>query len=54
MVEWNLFIWVILMSLRNCFANICRAKLEFGTFTLVDVGKPINLDKTACCRDENC
>lgn len=37
-----------------CKYLLSKAKLEFGTFTLVDVGKPINLDKTACCRDENC
>ena len=33
---------------------LSKAKLEFGTFTLVDIRKPINLDKTAYCRDENC
>lgn len=39
-----------------CKYLLSKAKLEFDTFTctLVDVGKPINLDKTACCRDENC
>lgn len=37
-----------------CKYLLSKAKLEFGTFTLMEVGKPINLDKTAYCRDENC